>query len=175
MAGFEDLQRSLWEPGSERQVQLPLTDQSVLEAERLLDVRLPAALLALLRVQNGGVVADGRAAFPTARATSWSEDHVPFDIVMGIGHREGTISILDSPYLVEEWGLPTEVVLISGDGHCWVGLDYRVSGRLGEPSVTWFDADDGSELALAADFQTFIESLTSVDGFDGVQDEVGAS
>ncbi|MEV5782804.1 hypothetical protein AB0L42_17575 [Streptomyces sp. NPDC052287] len=75
------------------------------------------------------------------RTTTWSADHVPFDSVMGNGHRERTLSMLDSPYLVEKWSLPTAVVLLSGDGHYWIGLDYRASGRHGEPSVTWFDRD----------------------------------
>ncbi|WP_329284522.1 hypothetical protein [Streptomyces sp. NBC_01455] len=75
------------------------------------------------------------------RTTTWSADHVPFDSVMGNGHRERTLSMLDSPYLVEEWGLPTAVVLLSGDGHYWIGLGYRACGRHGELSVTWFDRD----------------------------------
>ncbi|MFE5940610.1 SMI1/KNR4 family protein [Streptomyces sp. NPDC056470] len=141
-----------------------MTDESIAEAERHLNVRLPASLLDLLRERNGGPVASGRDAFPTSRPTSWAPDHVPFDFVMGIGRREQALSLLDSPYLVEEWGLPRGVVLISGDGHCWIGLDYR--GRDGEPSVAWFDADGGSELALAPDFRSFLAGLTSEESFD---------
>jgi hypothetical protein len=70
------------------------------------------------------------------------------------------LSLLDTPYLVEEWGLPAPVVLLSGDGHSWIALDYRASGPQGEPSVTWLDADRGTELALAPDFRSFIEALT---------------
>jgi hypothetical protein len=175
MARFEDLQRSLWEAGSDYGVQPPLTDQSILEAERLLNVTLPAALLDLLRIQNGGQIADSWSAFPTTRATSWSFDHVPFENLMGIGHRERTVSILDSPYLVEEWELPAGILLLSGDGHCWIGLDYRVRDLLEEPSVTWFDADDGSELPLAPTFQSFLEGLTSVGSFETMQHELGTT
>jgi hypothetical protein len=107
MARFEDLCRSLWDTSSEYVVQPTLTGQAIAEARRLLDLTLPSSLLDLLRHQNGGVVAASRDAFPTSRPTSWSADHVPFDFVMGIGHREDTLSILDSPYLVKEWGLPT--------------------------------------------------------------------
>ncbi|GGX64001.1 SMI1/KNR4 family protein [Streptomyces fructofermentans] len=170
MADVEDPQPPFWDSGSDRGVQPPLSDRAVLEAERLLKVRLPAALLDLLRERNGGLTASGRDAFPTGRATSWAPDHVPFDLVMGIGRREDTLSMLDSPYLVEEWGLPAGVVLISGDGHHWIGLDYRTCGPYGEPSVAWFDADDGSDLPLAANFRAFVRGLTSADGFDGEQD-----
>ncbi|MEE1820910.1 SMI1/KNR4 family protein, partial [Streptomyces sp. BE20] len=103
MARYEDLQQSLWDTGSDWGVQPPVTDQVVLEAERLLDVTLPGSLLDLLRRRNGGRVTSGRNAFPTSGPTSWSADHVPFDSVLGIGHRERTISLFDSPYLVEEW------------------------------------------------------------------------
>ncbi|MGW9030091.1 SMI1/KNR4 family protein [Streptomyces sp. NPDC055722] len=171
MARFEDLQPSFWDTSSDCGVQPPLTDQAVREAERLLNVTLPDSLLDLLRKQNGGQVSDSRSAFPASRPTSWSADHVPFDSVMGIGHRDGTVSMLDSPYLVEEWGLPTAVVLVSGDGHYWIGLDYRTCGRHGEPSVAWFDADDNSELALAPDFRSFINGLTSAREFESERSE----
>jgi hypothetical protein len=72
-----------------------------------------------------------------------------FEQLMGVGRPGRGLSLLDSPYLVEEWGLPSPVVLLSGDGHCWIGLDYRACGSRGEPSVTWFDADAETELPLA--------------------------
>ncbi|MGW2378357.1 MULTISPECIES: SMI1/KNR4 family protein [Kitasatospora] len=169
MARSEDLQQSLWDTGSGYGVQPPVTDQMILEAERRLNVTLPGSLLDLLRQQNGGRVTSSRNAFPTSRPTSWSADHVPFDHVLGIGHRERTISLLDSPYLVEEWNLPGRVVLVSGDGPCWIALDYRACGRAGEPSVSWLDADDNSELALAPDFRSFVEGLTSAGGFESAR------
>ncbi|MFH8383877.1 SMI1/KNR4 family protein [Kitasatospora sp. NPDC018058] len=165
MARFEDLRRSLWDTGSDGTVQPALTDEALSQARRLLGVTLPAALLDLLRHRDGGEVADSRNVFPTVRPTSWSADHVPFDSVLGIGRRAGTMSLLDSPYLVGEWGLPAEVVLVSGDGPCWIGLDYRVCGPHGEPSVTWFDADTGEELALAPDVRSFAEGLAAAGDF----------
>ncbi|MGW6919148.1 SMI1/KNR4 family protein [Kitasatospora sp. NPDC054939] len=166
MARSDDVQPAFWDAGSNYGVQQPLTDQTVRQAERLLDVTLPASLLDLLWAQNGGQVTATRNAFRTDRATSWSADHVPFDHVMGIGHRERTVSLLDSPYLVEEWGLPSPVVLLSGDGPCWIALDYRACGRHGEPSIAWFDAETSVELALAPDFRSFVEGLTSASDFD---------
>lgn len=83
---------------------------------------------------------------------------------MGIGHAEGVLSLLDTPYLVQEWDLPAQVVLITGDGHTWIGLDYRACGPRGEPSITWFDAEMETELALAPDFRSFVEALRPVSG-----------
>jgi hypothetical protein len=140
-------------------VQPPLTDGAVADAERVLGVRLPGALLDLLRVQNGGTVAPGRRRYPTDTPTSWAADHVPFAELMGIGRAAGTPSLLDTPYLVREWGLPAAVVLLSGTGHFWIALDYRAREPRAEPSVTWFDTEMGTELALAPDFRAFVDRL----------------
>lgn len=126
---------------------------------------LPATLMDLLQVQNGGQVAEAWDAFPVDQATSWGDDHVPFADLMGIGRTDGTSSLLDTPYLVGEWGLPSPVVLLSGDGHYWIGLDYRTCGRQGEPAVSWFDTELESELTLAPDFRSFVEGLTSSASF----------
>ncbi|MFB7328695.1 SMI1/KNR4 family protein [Streptomyces sp. NPDC056190] len=166
MARFEDLQAAFWKPDSSYGVHQPLTDEAVRDAVQMLSVTRPASHLVLGRAQNGGESTADRDAFPTDQPTSWSADHVPFDHLMGIGDHEHTVSLLDSPYLVEEWGLPSPVVLLSGDGHCWIALDYRASGRHGEPSVTWFDADRNEELALAPDFRSFVEGLTSASDFE---------
>ncbi|WMX45214.1 SMI1/KNR4 family protein [Streptomyces roseicoloratus] len=164
MARFEEVRATFWGEGPYGV--RPLTDAAVRHAERGLGVRLPASLLDMLRVRNGGPVAESWNAFPTSTPTSWSEDHVPLDDMMGIGDHESRLSLLESPYLVAEWGLPSPLVLISGDGHCWIALDYRSCGKRGEPSVTWFDVDTGTELPLAPDFRAFVEGLTAAASFD---------
>ncbi|MFD9703915.1 SMI1/KNR4 family protein [Lentzea sp. NPDC059081] len=154
-----------WDTGTHG-VQPPLTPDAVRDAEKVLGVRLPEALLELLRVQNGGTVVDSRTAFPVTSATSWASDHVPFDSLMGIGPEGGALTLLDTPYLVGEWDLPSPVVLLCGDGHTWVALDYRECGPDGEPSVVWLDADAESELPLAPDLRTFLDGLVPADRFD---------
>ncbi|SCF73670.1 SMI1/KNR4 family protein [Streptomyces sp. Ncost-T10-10d] len=135
MAQFDEVKATFW--GEVRYgVEPPLTDAVVQVAERQLGVCLPTSLLEILRVQNGGVVAGLWNAFLTDVPTSWSKDHVPLDDMMGIGRDNGQLSLLDTAYLVEEWGLPSPLVLLSGDGHCWIALDYRACGKRGEPSVT---------------------------------------
>ncbi|MER6810915.1 SMI1/KNR4 family protein [Spirillospora sp. NPDC000708] len=158
MAPFGDVKASFWGTG-DHGVPPPLVAGAIEEAEGLLGVRLPLALLDLLRVQNGGPVADAWNAFPTDQPNSWSPTHVPLAELFGIGRREGTLSLFDTPYLVQEWGLPSPTVLLSGDGHYWIALDYRASGREGEPSVAWIDADLETELWLAADFRSFVQRL----------------
>lgn len=129
-------------------------------------MKLPDSLLELLTVRNGGSVSTDYDAFPTTEPTSWADDHVPFEDVMGIGATGDGLSLLDTPYLVTEWGLPSPVVLLSGDGHYWVALDYRKGGTSGEPSVTWFDTELRTELPLAPNFRSFVEALRAMDSFD---------
>jgi hypothetical protein len=100
------------------------------------------------------------------RTWSWrqntnSTDHIPFDELFGIGPAEqfAALTLLHTPYLVREWGLPTPVVLLSGDGHTWVALDYRTRGRQREPSVVWIDNERGHEVQLAPSFRAFVELL----------------
>jgi hypothetical protein len=165
MASFDDVKATFWDDGT-HWVQPPLTEMMVEDAERLLEVRLPPAFLEFLRVRNGGGVAPAWDAFPAERPTSWAEDHVPVDHIMGIGEPGGMTTLLDTPYLVQEWGMPSPIVLLTGGGHYWIGLDYRACGREGEPSVTWFDTDFGTELPLAADFRSFVEGLTASSTFN---------
>ncbi|GAA3485670.1 SMI1/KNR4 family protein [Streptomyces yanii] len=174
MAEFGEVRTTFWGEGLYG-VQPPLSDVVVQDAERRRGVRLPTSLLEILRVQNGGLVAELWNAFPTDVPTSWSENHVPLDEMMGIGRHDGKLSLLDSPYLVEEWGLPSPLVLLSGDGHCWIALDYRSCGENGEPSVTWFDMDRNTELPLAADFRTFVERLTAAASLDPDGEDGGRS
>lgn len=161
MARFEDVVTSFWDSsGCHGHVtQRPLTAEAMAEAEKLLGVTLPGELLELLRRQNGGVVADEWSAFPTDEATSWSPDHVPFEWLFGIGREARAPTLLDSPYLVAEWDLPSPVVLLCGDGPTWIGLDYRGRGPSGSPSVVWLDAEFRTELTLAAGFRSFVEGL----------------
>ncbi|MET9555970.1 SMI1/KNR4 family protein [Streptomyces sp. NPDC006645] len=168
MARYDEVRAAFWDDedgdgggdgggtGAERP---PLTDELVTEAERVLGVTLPTTLLDLLRLRDGGAVAPSWNAAPTGRPTSWSGTQVPFTDLMGVGRVPGSLSLLDTPYLVEEWELPSPIVLLTGDGHWWIGLDYRECGPRGEPSVTWFDAEAETELPLAADFRSFVETL----------------
>ncbi|WP_103351629.1 SMI1/KNR4 family protein [Amycolatopsis sp. CA-128772] len=155
MTPFDRLKPTFWDAGPGE----PLSARTFAHAGRELGVRLPLELGELLGLRNGGTVAAPFDAFPTSAPTSYSDTHVPFDHLLGVG---GRLSLLDSPYLSGEWDLPKRVVVLSGDGHTWIALDYRKSA---EPSVTWFDVELGAELALAPTFRAFAEGLVPSAGF----------
>ncbi|WP_433219513.1 SMI1/KNR4 family protein [Dactylosporangium sp. CS-047395] len=166
VASFDHVAASFWQPGSEHLQLPPLTDELVFDAERKLKVTLPPDLLRLLRLQNGGVVADSWDACP-AETNFHAADHVPFEHLYGIGPggRAETMTLLDTPYLVQEWELPSPVVLLSGAGHSWIALDYRACGSGGEPAVVWIDNEMNHELPLAPDFDAFVERLRASAAF----------
>jgi hypothetical protein len=142
----------------------PLTDEMVSSAEEQLGVRLPAEYLALLRLQNGGYTHGF--GFPMTQPTTWAKDHVPLNDLSGIVTDPSirtAQNILDTGYMTEEWGLPPRQVLLSGDGHWWITLDYR-SGD--SPSVAWIDVECSEDIQVAPTFRAFLEGLRPMSDFD---------
>jgi hypothetical protein len=70
--------------------------------------------------------------------------------------------ILSSPSVIDELGLPNKLVLLEGDYHSWIALDYRDKDI---PSVTYFFEDYSEEemkwgsIKIAPTFDIFITKL----------------
>ena len=142
----------------------PITDEAVADAERVLGVKLPRELVALLRIQNGGYLKGF--VYPTHRPTSWAQDHVLLRELSGIGSSaapSGLHNIYNTVYMTAEWGLPPKQVLLSGDGHWWISLDYRTGA---EPSVAWIDVEVGEDIQLAPSFGAFLNGLLPLEAID---------
>jgi hypothetical protein len=148
----------------------PLTDELVSAAERILDVKLPDSYVELMRECNGGYLT--HSVFPTNQPTSWAADHVSVTSILGIAPPTGDEEseppgygngVLSTPYMTREWGLPEGLVLLDGDGHTWVALDYRGAGVDGEPSVVWIDVELDEELDLAPTFSDLVSGLLTED------------
>ncbi|MBX2901593.1 MAG: SMI1/KNR4 family protein [Cyclobacteriaceae bacterium] len=141
----------------------PLTDDMVTTAETLLKVKLPTLLIDLLKIQNGGYTKGF--AYPMTVKTTWAENHVPLSELFGIV-TDQTIetgqNILDTAYMIEEWGLPDKQVLLNGDGHWWITLDYR-QGEI--PTVRWIDVECNQDIHIADNFEDFINGLVTEDTF----------
>lgn len=152
---------NFWSSSSARP---PVADAELVGAEQRLQVRLPPEYVALLKLQNGGYTQGF--GHPMAVPTSWADNHVPLESLAGIGVVTGATwrpDILDSDYLTKEWGLPPRQVLLAGDGHWWITLDYR-SGAT--PSVRWLDVEVGEDLLVAPLFGEFIAGLRPIAEFD---------
>ncbi|OLS38234.1 hypothetical protein BTR22_07010 [Alkalihalophilus pseudofirmus] len=146
--------KHIWHEDNDYGKLKPLTDEMVRIAEDDLGIKLPDSYLQLLKQQNGGYLIFN--AHPTDVPTSWASNHVQVDHLFGIGI--GTEKgILDSSYLIQEWDLPENIVLISGDGHAWIALDYRQTKT--EPPVMYIDLEQEQEFLLANNFESFINGL----------------
>ena len=135
----------------------PLTNEMVEAAESQLGVNLPSEFLELLKIQNGGYT--NGFSFPMSERTSWSNDHVPLDELFGIvtdPSLQTAQNILDTRYMTDEWGLPPRQVLLAGDGHWWITLDYR---RGSIPSVAWVDVECSQDIQIAPTFSEFLNGL----------------
>ncbi|MFS3912944.1 SMI1/KNR4 family protein [Bacillus australimaris] len=130
--------------------------KDIAKAEKKLGVILPGTYKKLILEQNGGYTVHN--AFPTNHSNSWAEDHIQFNHLLGIAEDEG---ILDSAYFIKEWELPEGLVLISGDDHTWVAMDYRKTKK--NPPIHYFDVEMEEDFKLADSFDEFIEGLYTVE------------
>jgi hypothetical protein len=141
----------------------PLSDEMITAAETMLNVKLPTLLIDLLKIQNGGYTKGF--AYPMTVKTTWAQNHVPLSELFGIV-TEPSIktaqNILDTAYMTEEWGLPEKQVLLTGDGHWWITLDYRKSEI---PTIRWIDVECDQDFHVAETFDDFINGLVSEDIF----------
>jgi hypothetical protein len=141
----------------------PLTDEMISTAEIILKVKLPILFIDLLKVQNGGYTKGF--AYPMTVKTTWADNHVPLSELFGIV-TDNTIktaqNILHSAYMTDEWGLPEKQVLLTGDGHWWITLDYRNGDN---PTIRWIDVECGQDIHIAETFDDFINGLVSEDTY----------
>ncbi|MGV2914411.1 SMI1/KNR4 family protein [Bacillus safensis] len=145
--------KSFWEIDEEGYYTLKkITAEEVAKAEKKLGVTLPDTYKKLILEQNGGYTVHN--AFPTTHSNSWAQDHIQFNHLLGIAEDEG---IMDSAYLIKEWELPEGLVLINGDGHTWVAMDYRKTKE--NPAIHYFDVEMEEDFKLADSFDEFIEGL----------------
>jgi len=141
-----------------------LTNEMIQFAQESFDIKLPALLIDLLKIQNGGYTQGF--VFPMNRRTSWSANHVPFDSLSGIvtdPSIKTAQNILDTEYMIKEWDLPEKQVLLTGDGHWWITLDYRNGVN---PTVCWIDVDSEEDIELAASFEDFFNGLVPESEFE---------
>ena len=137
----------------------PLTHDMIKAAEASLGRHLPDSYTELLRLRNGGRPV--RRCIQTAFRTSWAEDHIEINAILGIG---GTWGIdgdgpLSSAARVREWGYPDIGIVICqmpSGGHDTVMLDY--SGDSGQPSVVYID-EDREPRRIAGSFGDFLKLL----------------
>ena len=119
-----------------------LTKEMITCAETLFDVVLPDEYIGILSIQNGGYLLHGTNSYLLMPSNSPIE--IQIDYLMGIGRNTG---ILDTPHFQEEWNLPKGLILIGGNGHEWVALDYRYSRTC--PTIVYINSEEESITTIA--------------------------
>lgn len=127
-----------------------VTEEAIANAEMKLKVKLPASYIALMQQQNGGELVNKR--------LDIGEEVVCVDYLNGIGTKSGEGILLRSS-LKRDWGLSNKFVYLYGDGHTWLGFDYR-RYKGDNPPVTFIDLELGEKTVIAEDFEAFLELLT---------------
>ena len=135
----------------------PINDELIKKAEEVLNVKLPESYITLLKEQNGGTLRLD--VHPAPKPNSWADDHVNVSGLYGISFNENESSILESRYLIREWEMPENIVLLSGDGHTWIALDYRNVAE--NPPVIFIDNEFEEIIELAPNFESFLQNLTT--------------
>lgn len=147
---------NFWEEGQD-----PVSEDAIKQAERELSVALPKPYLDLLREHNGGYL-------------EYPYFHIGDDKKRyGMGHINGIdsegLSILSSQTIIDEIGLPNNLILLDGDYHSWIALDYRSKTV---PSVVYFYEDYSEEeirwgsVEIAPSFDIFLTKLFRVPVLD---------
>ena len=144
--------KNFWQEDDEIYKLLPLTDKTIENAEEKLQVKFPDSYIKLLKKQNGGYIHYD--AFPSVIPTSWADDHINVDHILGIGEEKG---VLKTEYLIQEWGFPRNIVIFSGGGHSCVAFDYR--SKKEDPPIIYVDVEADQIIELAPNFESFIEGL----------------
>ncbi|MCG7343695.1 SMI1/KNR4 family protein [Sporosarcina sp. ACRSL] len=133
----------------------PVTLNDIEEVEYRLSIRLPETYKKIILEQNGGTIAFN--AYPSPQITDWG-DFVKIEAIRGVGEENG---ILESDYFIHEWNLPNDILLLDGDGHSWIALDYRQKNE--NPPVVFIDTERDQLFELAPDFDVFVSGLFSIE------------
>lgn len=148
----------------------PVTPDKVALVERVLGFKLPAAYVALMKSQNGGIPT--RRNHRTKEPTSWANDHVALEGIFSIGDakRCSLCGEAGSRFWIDEWGYPPIGVYFAdcpSAGHDMLCLDYRECGPQGEPSVVHVDQECDYKITFVApSFDAFIRGLEDAEAFD---------
>ena len=165
--------QSFWERSEyaeKEYVDDPLTPEKIAFVERALGYKLPAAYIALMKSQNGGIPT--RTNHRTAKRTSWAKDHIAITGIYAIGSAKpcSLCGEVGSQFWMEEWGYPPIGVYFAdcpSAGHDMLCLDYRECGPQGEPAVVHVDQELDYEVTfVAANFEAFIRGLEDDEAFD---------
>lgn len=139
-----------------------LLPETIRRTEIHFGVVLPAPLVAVLGEHNGGHLAAQLVAalepLPPTALQYLDRGYLTVDELFGIEPAEsGYGSIYCTERMTREWELPDALLLLAGDGHTWLALDYRDTKVA--PPVVFVIAKCRSVVPIASSFEDFLARL----------------
>lgn len=127
-------------------VQPALTPEILEQAEKQIGYKLPAKLIEILKIQNGGYI-------------RYKIAETPQEQIMGIGPYFPSLTDFDWTESQEYVSFELDgLVPLDGDGHWYICLDYRENKE--EPQVAWIDIECDHQEKIANSFAEYVELLT---------------
>lgn len=127
-----------------------ITREELTRVEREIGKVIPAAYKEVLLQQNGGPLQYRSVSVADSAAEA---ELLEIDDLFGL-ETDGNLS---SDYLVEEWGLAGNILVISGDGNGFFVLDYDENAL--NPPVIYLEADSEEKVRVANTFEDFLSQL----------------
>ena len=135
----------------------PVTDQLVSYAESQWGVVLPKIYVELIKIQNGGYTI--KTLPESVQSQIWGipaidgdfKGRTLFDIFEQVSDPETFRESADTRH----------VITLDGDGHWYLCMDYRKTGRNGDPEIVWIEVESGYEEShvIAPNFEEFLNLL----------------
>ncbi|MCB9636901.1 MAG: SMI1/KNR4 family protein [Sandaracinus sp.] len=128
------------------------SDRQALEAR--LGVTFPTSFLDVLRMRNGGYVRFGGV---LGTVDGGEHDLYRFRSIAGIGD-DHTLNIARQTKSSRDWDIPEWFVPFEGDGHWWLGFDYR-AWETTDPPIVHIDSESLDVTTIATSFGDFLSRL----------------
>ncbi|EUJ47435.1 SMI1/KNR4 family protein [Paenilisteria rocourtiae] len=155
---------SIWEKDSDKPARL--TQKNIELAEETFGVTLPKSYLEVLKKQNGGYLKTN--AVHVDFVNDDGEGFILLDSLYGIEPGRG---IMDTEYLKEEWEITKDnIILIAGDGHSFIALDYGKDSS--SPEITYIDTEHGDMHKICDDFDSLMDLMFIVEDDDEESNDI---
>ncbi|SDG82771.1 SMI1 / KNR4 family (SUKH-1) [Planococcus glaciei] len=154
----------LWALEEDDNYKLPkVSRKKIKEIEKSLQKQLPDSYKKIVLKQNGGYL---RYNAVTVQSSESERSTLDINHIYGLG--EG--GVLDSDYLIQEWNLPTNILIFSGDGNHFYALDYRTPSHT--PAVIYLETDTEEIIRIAETFEKFLANLKIEEFFSDSNEEI---
>lgn len=139
----------------------PLDDKAIEKVEEKLGIKLPISYINLLEEKNGGELKCNR--YPYVYEQDIDEENLEenadltIDFLHGISTKKSE-GVLESIYLIKEWELPKDIVILSSNGgEIFIAFDYRQTKT--DPPIILIDTEMEFEDVIADNFEELLTKL----------------